>query len=477
MRAASTDPTTVLAIEEIAVTPSDQVVILHSTDPALALSFGKTAAHTAVYDFSLTTLTRIHQQASARKVPNLTLYEEVFPEGERRFDIAVMTVPKGRDYSRGLMYAARKTLKPGGRLYLVGPTEGGAKSAILDMGVMFGSSATLAYRKRNRIGVSVQPESMASYPADWDIDPTGMVQKEIGGRTLYTMPGVFSWTQLDDGSAKLLDNVSEVEGKTVLDLGCGNGVLGLAMAARGASLVTLSDDNLLAIRCARANAAQVENVEVVPSDVYAGLEGRTFDLIISNPPFHQKFDVDTNVAHRIMREAINYLTPGGRLIIVANAFLKYSEVMIEHLERVRTLSEDKRYIVIEGRRPEKGAVKPAGVRGSKRRSELDEAELFRATGELPPVREVSGEEAAAEDDELAALFAELEAAKPGGKPTPKVAGKVAPKPVVTAPLDLDDDEDNDDFDGDDFDDEDDDFDDDVDDDDFDFEEPQKGNTQ
>jgi len=413
MRAVSADPTTVLAVEEIPVAPTDHVAILHSTDPALALHFGKTAAQTDVYDFSLTTLEKIHQQATARKVERLQIHDSVFPENHPQFDIAVMVVSKGRNYGRGLMYAARKSLKPGGRFYIVGPTDGGAKTAIEDAGVVFGSSATLTYRKRNRIGVSIQPETPASYPAEWGDDPTEMVLKKVGTRQLWTIPGIFSWDQLDDGTAFLLDNVQPVAGENVLDIGCGNGIIGLTMIERGAGRATLVDDSLLAIGCSRMNAEGLPNVEVLPGDVYSAVAGRQFDLIISNPPFHQKFDVNTNVAHRIMREARQYLAPGGRLNIVANAFLKYTETMTEHLERVRELARNGRFIVLEGRRPTKGDVKPAGVRGSKKRAEQDEAERFRKEGILPPVRDADLEDAKIEDDELEALFDELDQIETG----------------------------------------------------------------
>jgi 16S rRNA (guanine1207-N2)-methyltransferase len=173
----------------------------------------------------------------------------------------------------------------------------------------------------------------------------------VGPLTVATMPGVFSWQHLDDGTAFLLDHLEIESGQTVLDVGCGYGVIGL-VAAQRAERVTMTDDNLLAIRCARATVAinHLDNADVQPGDVYAGLAGRQFDLIVSNPPFHKEFDVNTNVAHRMMRDAKPLLRPGGRLVIVANAFLKYEAVMSQHLTKARVLARNNRYMVIEGRR-------------------------------------------------------------------------------------------------------------------------------
>lgn len=416
MRAVSADPATVLAVETISLKPTDQLAILHLTDPQLVLSLGKAAASTAVYDLSLTTLEKVRQQAQARSVSGINVYEDVFPEGEKRFDVALMVVPKGRGHARAMMMAARRILKPGGLFYVVGPTDGGAKTCIQDMATIFGNAATLRYKKRNRVGVSTQPAGAAGFPAAWGEDPTREQERTIAGFTLRTMPGIFSWEELDAGTALLLDHVGVAGGESALDVGCGNGVLGLALLRAGATSVTMTDDNLLAVRCARANSAVYPNrAEVLPGDVFEPVAGRTFDLIVSNPPFHQKFDVNTNVAHRIIRGAYEHLTPGGRLVIVANSFLKYDEVMAESLARVRVLIDNGRYVVIEGRRPEKGTLGKAtaaaqGKRGSKRRSELDEAQRFRQGGEIRtvPEEELAGE---ATDDEIDRLFAELDEAR------------------------------------------------------------------
>jgi len=406
MRPVSADPATQIALEQITPQPGERVLVLHCPDPALALALGKSAADVAVYDNSLTALARVRSQAAARKVETVTAYEDVFPEGEVRYDLAVLTVPKGRGLAQGWVYAARKALKPGGRLYIAGPTEGGAKTLIADAALVFGNGATLAFRKRNRVGVSTNPDTAPEFPPQWGPDPTQVQQHDFGGLPLWTMPGIFSWDHLDDGTAMLLDALEVEGGESVLDVGCGNGVIGLTLKARGAGAVTLTDENLLAVRCSRRNAETLPDVEVLAGDVYGSVAGRTFDLIVSNPPFHQKFDVDTNVAHRIMREALEMLTPGGRLVIVANAFLKYGEVMEEHLARVRELANDGRYVVIEGRKPERGTPKPAGKRGSKRADEQDEAQRFRTQGIIPTVSE---EELAEEttDDELDILFAQL----------------------------------------------------------------------
>lgn len=70
-----------------------------------------------------------------------------------------------------------------------------------------------------------------------------------------------------------------------LDLGCGSGLLALQMARRGAQ-VTATDISGRACQFTRFNALLNEvEVEVVQGSLFEPVEDRTFDLIVSNPPF------------------------------------------------------------------------------------------------------------------------------------------------------------------------------------------------
>ncbi len=353
----STDPSTLLLVEESRLSSADNVLVLSAGDPALTLGIARQVASVHVYDISYSAVQRTRQQVAsrARSIPaQITISDEVLPPPGGDYDVAMMVVPKGRDFARAQLWSALRALRPGGRLYMAGPTQGGTKSVIADAAELFGHGVTLTSRRHHRIGVSIRPDTLPLYP--WGYDPTCKQQRTIdtprGPIRVETMPGVFSWEHLDDGTAFLLESLGEIEpGQTILDVGCGYGILGLALAP-GAKHVTMIDDNLLAVRCVRSSVElnQAANVTVEPGDVYSGLKNQQFDLIVSNPPFHKEFDVNTNVAHRMMREARTMLRPGGRLVIVANAFLKYADVMAEHLTKSRVIARNNRFVVIEGRR-------------------------------------------------------------------------------------------------------------------------------
>jgi release factor glutamine methyltransferase len=84
----------------------------------------------------------------------------------------------------------------------------------------------------------------------------------------------------------------QLGGRSVLDVGCGTGVLAL-VAARAGAVVTAIDVNPDAVRTTIANAAaNCLTVEVVQSDLFEALPDRRFDLVVVNPPYFAKDPAD-----------------------------------------------------------------------------------------------------------------------------------------------------------------------------------------
>ncbi|MHB1315823.1 MAG: peptide chain release factor N(5)-glutamine methyltransferase [Christensenellales bacterium] len=75
-------------------------------------------------------------------------------------------------------------------------------------------------------------------------------------------------------------------GKDVLDLCCGSGCIGIALAKHGAASVTAADNSLPALQVAKTNALQNGvSIRFVHSDMFAGLSGKKYHVIVSNPPY------------------------------------------------------------------------------------------------------------------------------------------------------------------------------------------------
>jgi len=140
---------------------------------------------------------------------------------------------------------------------------------------------------------------------------------ELRGKELrfWTDAGVFSRDRIDFGSVLLIENMDIPSRARVLDVGCGYGPIGLTAAGLASEgQVTMIDVNERAVSLARRNAELngVKNVEVLVSDVYSGVQGKQYDIILTNPPIR----AGKEIVHRIFTEGYELLTEGGEMWVV-----------------------------------------------------------------------------------------------------------------------------------------------------------------
>ncbi len=127
--------------------------------------------------------------------------------------------------------------------------------------------------------------------------------------------GVFSKDKVDYGSRVLLNAIEIDSEKSLLDVGCGYGTLGLSLKKVYACLecVEMVDVNDRAIELCQmsAKANSLDNVKIHKSFVYENVKGQ-FDLIVSNPPIR----AGKKVVFDILEGAYQHLNVGGSLYIV-----------------------------------------------------------------------------------------------------------------------------------------------------------------
>lgn len=137
-----------------------------------------------------------------------------------------------------------------------------------------------------------------------------------------------------DEVIKYLNKDNGGEGKSVLDLMTGSGCIARAIVEKTVAAVTASDISDGALGVAKRNLENTR-AEVVKSDGFTGLTGRTFDVIVSNPPYIRRSEIETlqpevkcqpHIAldggedgldfYRLIADnAAKYLTSGGALFL------------------------------------------------------------------------------------------------------------------------------------------------------------------
>ena len=165
---------------------------------------------------------------------------------------------------------------------------------------------------------------------------------------IFALPAVFSSAELDNGSRLLLstfDKADRLKGK-VLDIGCGAGVIGAVLKQQFPKIkLTMSDIHAMAVESSRRTLAENQlDGEVVVSDVFSHINDR-FDLIVSNPPFHDGIDTAYRAVQDLIAQAKSHLTKGGELRIVANAFLPYPDLLDQAFGRHQLLAKSTKFKV------------------------------------------------------------------------------------------------------------------------------------
>lgn len=254
------------------------------------------------------------------------------------YDQAALVLPseRGQDFTHLSLLAAARALRPGGQLWLSGDKNKGFERQFKAARALLGSGEVLEREGPLRVAVLEKQNPSPGLPDPWT---TFTIEARGRSQSFCCLSGVFSAGQLDPATALLLETLGEVRGAEVLDLGGGYGAIGLMLAAEGAR-ATLLEDDLASVLSARqsAEAGRIE-ATIVHSDVDEGLsKNLSFDIVLSNPPFHVGGSVILDVAHAFITAAHTRLRSGGRFYLVANPFLKYEPLLQTLFGNVRTLA-------------------------------------------------------------------------------------------------------------------------------------------
>jgi len=332
---------------------------VYSTDIALDLGCGTgliglaaarlaEAGRATLVDVNVAAVACAQQALMANGVRNASVRLGDGADAVEEYDIVLSHLPRGREVIERLIHDATRALKPGGRFYLVAHKRAGVKGAVAYAAHILGRAGVVRQKQGYHVALAVKEQAQTW--EQWE----NFQSLEIGldgiPTTLVSQPGVFAWDRLDDGTAALIRTMEIHPGETVLDLGCGTGLLALVAARRGGR-VTAVDADLRAVESTRRTlAANQVAAEVLISDCAHMVLERRFDVVICNPPFHQGVGVAYDVARQMVGDAATVLRPGGRFYLVSNAFIRYERDTKGRFARVDEIFNDRRYRILRARR-------------------------------------------------------------------------------------------------------------------------------
>ncbi|MEQ9544931.1 MAG: methyltransferase [Marinobacter sp.] len=296
---------------------------------------------------------------TANGVSHAALPESWLTPPQGPFDVIVMRIPRQLDYLSWLLRWSNEVLASDGVLVAGGMIKHLPDRSVEVFNDLVRTKQVCPARKKARV-VVCQPgdQGLDGWQGQWKGYSLG-----DGDRLVSGLPAVFARERLDIGTRLLLPDVRRAAaalppGARVLDLACGNGVLGMeALGAQPALSVVFSDVSSQAVVSSKHNVESAfsdVDVDFCHEDGVSESAGK-FDLILLNPPFHEGGVVGDHVALRLFQQAARHLAVNGQLLMVGNRHLGYHRSLKRYFPVVTQLQADPRFVVFSARHQSLGA--------------------------------------------------------------------------------------------------------------------------
>ncbi|MEU9034861.1 methyltransferase [Streptomyces sp. NPDC048352] len=260
-----------------------------------------------------------------------------------RIDVLLVRVPKSLALLEDQLYRLAPHVHAGTVIVGAGMVKEIHTSTLRLFEKILGPTRTSLAEKKARL-IFCTPQAAAGagttpWPVTYTVDEDG---GSGAGLTVVNHAGIFCADRLDVGTRFFLQSIpTNTDGARVVDLGCGNGVVGTAVqVADPDAEVVFTDESYQAVASARATyEANVRpgrrTAEFLVGDGVAMLPPSSVDLILNNPPFHSHQATTDATALRMFAQSRKALRTGGELWVVANRHMGYHT----HLRRLFGNSE------------------------------------------------------------------------------------------------------------------------------------------
>ncbi|NVK55556.1 MAG: methyltransferase [Alteromonadaceae bacterium] len=295
----------------------------------------------------------LQENLSKNQLPSVTIQDclATLPANPA---LVIIKIPRTLALLESQLLALRKVVTPDSQIVAGGKIKAITRSVLNLFERLIGPTTTSLAKKKSRlIFCQPQPDTLKRnapnpYPTSWECRlPTGKTVE------VCNHANVFSRQSLDIGARFLLKNMQVGQHDSVVDLGCGNGVLGLNALSMSANCrVTFVDESYMAVESARQNVQhnfpeQLDQCTFVASNCLETLlvNPPLINKVFCNPPFHQQNAVTDHIAWQMFHDAYELLGKGGHLIVVANRHLDYYHTLKRLFGGVTTLASHNKFVI------------------------------------------------------------------------------------------------------------------------------------
>ena len=283
--------------------------------------------------------------------PKLTIADSLNPL-PKATSIVLYKIPKSKALLTEQLIKIKETLQ-GNVTFIAAARAKDIHSSTLKVFEKYlGTTTTsLAVKKARLVFCQLdnQQQHFSPFPTIWPLENTNF--------HISNHANVFAREKLDLGARFFMEHLPKLrEDQTVIDLGCGNGVIGLtALSRQPKANITFVDESFMAIASAKENIEKnlpngISQCQFTVNDCLSSFEANTADIVLCNPPFHQEQATTDHIAWQMLNDAHRVLKKGGELRMIGNRNLAYHIKLKRIFGGCKTIASNKKFVVLSARK-------------------------------------------------------------------------------------------------------------------------------
>lgn len=310
--------------EELKPSADARILIMNDTFGALAVALSSFQPLAVSDSYLSQQATRLNLAANSLPEHSVRLMNSL-ETLEGVFDLVLIKVPKTLALLEDELIRLHPHLMPSTKVVVAGMIKTLPSSIWKMLERLVGPTTTALARKKARLIFATPDPALVVPPSPYPV----CYQLEDTKYLISNHANVFSRDSLDIGTRFFLQHLPvRQDACDIIDLGCGNGVVGLIAAERNpAATVHFVDESFMAVASARDNFhrafGQQREATFRVGDGLMDFESASADMIFCNPPFHQQNAVGDQIADSMFKQSRRVLRKGGELWVIGNRHLPY----------------------------------------------------------------------------------------------------------------------------------------------------------
>ncbi len=286
---------------------------------------------------------------------------------EHSADAIILKIPRTHAFLDYILLNISKLISVKQSYFVAGAMVKMVTSAVLkNFDKYFSDTKTSLARKKSRL---IFAETTIKLSNQSKQNTLKIVEDPNVPVTLRNYPNVFCRDHIDIGARLLLEHLPKLKaGETIIDLGSGNGILGLSIIdsyitqntnecakhnAQQPPKVLFVDESYMAIASAKASLnndyselAEFRVDHCLSDFLQDDNNHASANVVICNPPFHQQNTILDDIAWQMFSDAKLALKIGGELRIVGNRHLEHRTKLVKIFGGCRVIATNAKFTVL-----------------------------------------------------------------------------------------------------------------------------------